>query len=75
MDKSAASAGGSRPQFYTPNELAEILKVSRMTIYRMIHAGELPAIRVGGSYRVPESAFEALCTIEQPEEARELRKA
>ena len=25
-----------------------------MTVYRMVHAGELPAIRVGRSFRVPE---------------------
>ena len=30
------------------------LGVSTMTVYRMVHAGELPAIRVGRSFRVPE---------------------
>ena len=29
-----------------------------MTVYRMVHAGELPAVRVGRSFRVPESAVE-----------------
>ena len=27
-----------------------------MTVYRMVHAGELPAVKFGRSYRVPESA-------------------
>ena len=27
-----------------------------MTVYRMVHAGELPAIRFGRSFRIPESA-------------------
>lgn len=31
-----------------------------MTIYRMVHSGELPAVRVGSSYRVPMSAVQQL---------------
>ena len=27
-----------------------------MTVYRLIHSGEMPAIRVGKSFRVPEAA-------------------
>jgi excisionase family DNA binding protein len=27
-----------------------------MTVYRLVHSGELPAVRFGRSYRVPESA-------------------
>jgi excisionase family DNA binding protein len=30
--------------------------VSKMTVYRLVHAGELEAVRVGRSFRVPESA-------------------
>ena len=37
-------------------EVAELMRVSKMTVYRLVHAGELPAIRFGRSYRVPESA-------------------
>lgn len=43
-------------QYMTVNEVAEMMRVSRMTVYRMIHGGELPAVRFGRSYRVPESA-------------------
>ena len=32
------------------------MRVSKMTVYRLIHSGEMPAIRVGKSFRVPESA-------------------
>jgi excisionase family DNA binding protein len=31
------------------------MRVSSMTVYRLIKAGELPAIRLGRSYRVRES--------------------
>ena len=32
------------------------MRVSKMTVYRLVHAGELPAVRVGRSFRVPEEA-------------------
>jgi excisionase family DNA binding protein len=35
-------------------EVAELLRVSSMTVYRLIHAGELSAVRVGKSYRIRE---------------------
>ncbi|MDY5585126.1 MAG: helix-turn-helix domain-containing protein [Arcanobacterium sp.] len=48
------------PQFFTVAEVAEITRVSRMTIYRMVNSGQLPAVRVGSSYRVPRSALDQL---------------
>mgnify|MGYP001548818273 FL=1 len=46
-------------RFLTVAEVAAIMRVSKMTVYRLVHAGELPAIRFGRSYRVPESAVTA----------------
>ncbi|WP_353115562.1 helix-turn-helix domain-containing protein [Microbacterium sp.] len=43
-------------RFLTVAEVAELMRVSKMTVYRLVHSGELPAIRFGRSYRVPESA-------------------
>lgn len=43
-------------RFLTVAEVAAIMRVSKMTVYRMVHSGALPAIRVGRSYRVPERA-------------------
>lgn len=48
------------PRFLTVAEVAEMARVSRMTVYRMVHSGELPAIRVGKSYRVPQAAVEKM---------------
>ena len=48
------------PRFMTVVEVAEVMRVSKMTVYRLIHAGELPAIRVGKSFRVPYEAVSAL---------------
>jgi excisionase family DNA binding protein len=42
--------------FLTVAEVAGLMRVSRMTVYRLVHAGQLPAIRVGKSFRVPERA-------------------
>jgi len=40
-------------------EVAEMMRVSKMTVYRLVHSGDLPAIRFGRSFRVPESAVRA----------------
>ncbi|MDY6796787.1 MAG: helix-turn-helix domain-containing protein [Actinomycetota bacterium] len=39
----------------TVNEVADILRVSNMTVYRLVKSGQIPAIRVGKNYRIKES--------------------
>jgi excisionase family DNA binding protein len=46
----------SEVKFLTVAEVASVMRVSKMTVYRMVHAAELPAVRVGRSFRVPERA-------------------
>jgi excisionase family DNA binding protein len=41
-------------RFLTVAEVATVMRVSKMTVYRLVHAGELPAVRVGRSFRVRE---------------------
>ena len=43
-----------RARFLTVAEVADTLRVSTMTVYRLIKAGDLPAVRVGKSYRLTE---------------------
>ena len=43
-------------KFLTVAEVASVMRVSKMSVYRMIHAGELEAARFGRSFRVPEKA-------------------
>lgn len=43
----------------TVKEVAAALRMSPMTIYRFIHAGQLGAIRVGNAFRVPEAEYKA----------------
>lgn len=39
----------------TVGEVAAIMRVSNMTVYRLIKSGQLPALRVGKNYRIRES--------------------
>ena len=39
-------------------EVASVMRVSKMTVYRLVHAGDLAAVRVGRSFRVPERAVQ-----------------
>lgn len=42
--------------YLTIAEVAAAMRLSRMTVYRMVRAGTLAADRFGKSYRVPEFA-------------------
>ena len=53
---SRADARLSEVRFLTVAEVAELMRVSKMTVYRLVHSGELTAVRVGRSFRVPEHA-------------------
>jgi len=44
----------ARARYLTVAEVASQVRVSNMTVYRLIKAGELGAVRVGKSYRVRE---------------------
>lgn len=49
----------TRSNFLTVGEVSQVLRVSNMTVYRLINAGQLPAARVGKSYRVREEDLDA----------------
>ena len=46
----------SEVRFLTVAEVAAIMRVSKMTVYRLVHSTELTSVRVGRSFRVPEHA-------------------
>ena len=46
-------------ELLTVAEVAAMMRVSKMTIYRMIDSEELHAIRVGKSIRLPRTSFDA----------------
>jgi excisionase family DNA binding protein len=49
----------AKARFLTVQEVAGMLRVSSMTVYRLIKAGDLPAVRVGRSFRVQEADVDA----------------
>ena len=51
-------SGSSTPKFLTVAEVAETLRVSRMSVYRLIHSGTLEAVQFGRSFRVSQAALD-----------------
>jgi excisionase family DNA binding protein len=56
MTGPAQTEGLSEVRFLTVAEVAALMRVSKMTVYRLVHGGDLTAVRVGRSFRVPEHA-------------------
>jgi excisionase family DNA binding protein len=50
----ATGEGPHTGSLMTVAEVGGVLRVSTMTVYRLIKAGELPAIRVGKSFRIQQ---------------------
>jgi excisionase family DNA binding protein len=45
---------------YSYREAGQALGLSASTIRRLVDSGKIPAVRIGGSVRIPASALEAL---------------
>lgn len=43
------------PDILTTDEVCQLLKVSKNTIYKLIHSGQLKAKKVMRHYRIPKS--------------------
>lgn len=52
------NTNNSQEEFYTAEELAKILKVNIMTIYRYIKAGKIKAYKIGKEFRIERREFE-----------------
>jgi excisionase family DNA binding protein len=49
-----ATSNALMGRFATVSEVARQLRVSNMTVYRLVKSGQLPAVRVGRGYRIRE---------------------
>lgn len=58
-------------EFYTPHEVAEILRLSYPTVYKLIKNGDIEAIKLGAHYRVPASAIENMIDKNKDEKVQE----
>lgn len=56
--RSSSESPDSDVEFLTVAEVAARMRVSKMTVYRLVHNGDLEAIRVGRSFRVPDEAVQ-----------------
>ena len=57
MSARADTSGKARPLagiFLTVAEVARHLRVSNMTVYRLVKSGQLAAVRIGRGYRIRE---------------------
>lgn len=52
------------PALLTPLEVMDILGVGKNTVYRLLNSGELPAIRIGKSWRINENALRCFIAVE-----------
>lgn len=50
------------PKVYTPEQVAEILQLSKNTVYDLISRGEIVAKKVGKVYRIPASSLSFVFT-------------
>lgn len=48
-----------KKEFYTVEELAELLQVHWQTILNYIRSGELKAVKLGKGYRISKKEFDA----------------
>ncbi|MFH1253150.1 MAG: helix-turn-helix domain-containing protein [Candidatus Uhrbacteria bacterium] len=47
----------NKPDFYLVDELAEKLRVNRMTIYRYIKAGKIEVHKIGKEFRIAKKEY------------------
>jgi excisionase family DNA binding protein len=52
----------NKDKYYTIDEVAEILRVAYMTVYRWIKAGKLNAIKAGKQFRISEKCLNDFIT-------------
>lgn len=50
------------PRIYTPEQVAEILQLSKNTVYNLIARGEIVAKKIGKVYRIPVSSLSFVFT-------------
>lgn len=50
------------PKVYTPEQVADILQLSKNTVYNLINKGEIVAKKIGKVYRIPASSLSFVFT-------------
>jgi excisionase family DNA binding protein len=63
MSQVQRAARDDLPRFYQVAEVAHMLGMSSMTLYRAIAEGEFPAVRVRGRLAIPAQAIEEMAAL------------
>lgn len=58
MESSSGDHESAAESFMTVAEVARRLRVSKMTVYRLLHGGEVESVKIGRSFRVTEDAVD-----------------
>jgi len=60
----------SSPEVYTDEEFAKVFKLSPEAVRTFIRKGEIPAIRIGNQYRIPQDVVDHYFSQALPPEER-----
>jgi len=62
----------TRPNdFYTIDDIAERLRISKTTVFRLLDRGELPGYKIGGQWRIaPEQLEKYLDSVENGQQRK-----
>jgi excisionase family DNA binding protein len=60
VETTEGSAQNNSRRWYSVAEVARMLGMAPMTVYRAIHSGEFPAVKIRGRYVIPTRALEEL---------------
>ena len=50
----------SSKKYFTVREYAELFEISQSTVYFRLNAGQIPAVKVGNSWRIPKITCESV---------------
>jgi excisionase family DNA binding protein len=64
-----------RPKVYTVAQFAQVFAISPRLVRNLIHKGDIPALRIGRSYRIPRKAADAFLSRALPPTARLTNKS
>ena len=60
VGKAVTKVAAMEPIWVRPSKAARLLDMSRSRVYECIQTGEIPAVKIAGSYRISVAALKAL---------------
>jgi excisionase family DNA binding protein len=68
------STTAQRPEFLSVRELGDYLRVSLRTAYQLVYDGAVPAVKIGGQYRIPRAELDRQIAERIGESGHEMRE-